>query len=175
MKLQGEKIYLLPITKADTDNIVRWRNSVRKNFIHQELFTLESHNAWLENMVYTNKVKQFVIYGQEDNKPVGSVFLRDIDHQHDKAEYGIFIGDDSVRGKGYGSEAAALICDYGFQELKLHKIFLRVFGDNEIAIHSYEKAGFVKEALLKDDVKIDSHYRNLVLMAKISWIDRVFD
>lgn len=167
MELQGRKIYLLPITKADTANIIKWRNNVRKNFIYQELFTSESHNVWLENMVFTNKVKQFVIYGQEDNKSVGSVFLRDIDLGHDKAEYGIFIGDDSARGKGYGSEAAALICDYGFQELKLHKIYLRVFSDNKIAIRSYEKAGFVKEAYLIDDVKINSQYRDIVLMSKL--------
>ena len=33
--LTGEKVVLRPITDADTDNIVRWRNtpSVRDNFI----------------------------------------------------------------------------------------------------------------------------------------------
>lgn len=39
--LTGEKVVLRPITDADTDNIVRWRNtpSVRDNFIFRQTFT----------------------------------------------------------------------------------------------------------------------------------------
>lgn len=38
-------VYLRPMTYEDTDLIVSWRNqeSVRRNFIYQELFTRESH------------------------------------------------------------------------------------------------------------------------------------
>ena len=95
-------------------------------------------------------------------------FLRDIDDEHHKAEYGIFIGEDDARGKGVGTAAAELILKYGFEELKLHKIFLRVLADNGRAVHSYEKAGFKKEAYLKDDVFIDGKYRDIILMAKFS-------
>lgn len=166
MRIEGEKVYLLPITKKDTANVVKWRNRVREHFIYQELFTAESHNEWLEKMVFTGKVKQFVIYGKEDSMPVGSIFLRDIDTAHGKAEYGLFIGEDVARGKGYGTDAARLICEYGFKELHLHKIFMRVFADNEASIRSNEKAGFVREGYLKEDVKINWQYRDVILMAK---------
>ena len=119
-------------------------------------------------MVATGKVAQFIIFSKKDQKDVGSVFLRDIDDEHHKAEYGIFIGEDDARGKGVGTAAAELILKYGFEELKLHKIFLRVLADNGRAVHSYEKAGFKKEAYLKDDVFIDGKYRDIILMAKFS-------
>lgn len=166
----SEKVYLKSITSADTENIIRWRNkdNVRKYFLDQRPFTTEGHTNWLENVVNAGKAVQFIIYEKSGDYPVGSVFLRDIDRQNRKAEYGIFIGEDSARAKGVGTEAARAIVQYGFSELKLHKIFLRVLADNEGAIRSYAKAGFIKEAYLKDEVLLNGEYRDIVLMAVIN-------
>lgn len=163
-------IYLRPMTAEDTDNIVAWRNSdaVRTNFIYQKLFTRQSHEQWIETMVNTGKVVQMIICLCENDAPVGSVYIRDIDTTHSKGEYGIFIGEDSARGRGIGTATAKLMIRYAFEELKLHRLFLRVFADNKQAMGSYEKAGFVKEAYLKDDVCIDGVYRDIVLMAIIN-------
>ena len=163
-------IYLRPMTGADTDNIVKWRNTeaVRKNFIYQELFTREGHEAWVKNMVNTGKVVQFIICNEADDAPLGSVYIRDIDRTHNKAEYGIFIGEESARGRGVGTEAAKLMLSYCFEEEHLHKVFLRVFAHNKQAIRSYEKAGFVQEAYLQDEVCIAGKYNDIILMAKIN-------
>lgn len=159
-------IYLRLMTYADTDLIVNWRNSdgVRKNFIYQALFTREGHENWIRTMIDTGKVVQMIICEEETNRPVGSVYLRDIDMTHRKAEYGIFIGEEDARGKGYGSSAARLMIQYAFEEMNLHRLFLRVYAENIQAIRSYEKAGFVKEAHLRDDVCIQGKYHDIVLM-----------
>lgn len=169
MELTGEKIRLRLMNDEDTDLIVRWRNNprVRNNFIYQKTFTREGHENWVRTMVDTGKVVQFIIEDLTDGQPVGSVYFRDIDAEHKKAEYGIFIGEDSSVGKGFGSEAARIAVDYGFKELGLHKIFLRALADNAGAIRSYEKAGFVKEGYFKDDVCIDGRFKDLVFMAII--------
>ena len=60
----------------------------------------------------TGEVAQFVITDTETNTDVGSVYFRDIDRQNKKCEYGIFIGEESCRGKGIGSAAAKLALDY---------------------------------------------------------------
>lgn len=163
-------IYLRLMTYEDTDLIVQWRNSdpVRKRFIYQEFFTREGHESWIKNMIETGKVVQMIICSLETNTPLGSVYIRDIDRQHNKAEYGIFIGEDEARGKGIGTAAARLMLRYCFEEEKLHRVYLRVFADNLQAVHSYEKAGFVREACLKDDVCIDGEYRDIILMAVIN-------
>ncbi len=163
-------IYLRPMTYDDTEDIVNWRNSdgVRKNFIYQALFTRESHENWIKTMVETGKVVQMMICEIATDKAVGSVYIRDIDTTHHKAEYGIFIGESKARGKGYGSAAARLMIRYCFEELNLHRLFLRVYADNIQAIRSYEKAGFVKEAYLRDDVCIEGKYKDIVLMGIIN-------
>lgn len=170
MKNGMKKIYLRLMTVEDTDMIIAWRNSdaVRKNFIYQEFFTREGHLNWIRTMVDTGRVVQKIICMVDSDKPVGSVYIRDIDLQHRKAEYGIFIGEESARGKGIGTQAASMMLQYCFEELKLHRVFLRAFADNMQAIRSYEKAGFVREAYLHDDVCIDGKFRDIVLMAKLN-------
>lgn len=165
--IEGERIYLQNITKEHTSLIVSWRNNpeVRKNFIFQESFTDEVHNKWMDNKVKTGEVVQFIIYLKYTDQPVGSVYLRDIDMVRQKAEFGIFIGEGSARGKGYGREATQLICKYGFEQLNLHKIMLRVLSFNKMAIKSYKYVGFIEEAYLKDEEKIDGKYQDVIYMA----------
>ena len=177
--IQDTGLYLRKIEYSDTENVVRWRNSdaVRTHFIDQRLFTKESHEGWLKNYVETGKVEQFIICipkeasdeaNLESYLPVGSVYIRDIDRIHNKAEYGIFIGEDWARGRGIGSKCAKLMVSYCFDTLHLHRLFLRVHADNLQAIKSYEKAGFVQEAYLHDDVYVNGEYKDIVLMAVIN-------
>ncbi len=64
----------------------------------------------------------------------------------------IAIFDPRARGKGIGTYAVRTLCDYGFRELKTHRIELGVYSDNHRAIAVYEKCGFKREAQLRRDV-----------------------
>ena len=162
-------IYLRLMMREDTDLIVAWRNSeaVRRNFIYQEPFTRDGHESWVRNMVETGRVVQMIICDMDTDRPLGSVYIRDIDRRHNKAEYGIFIGEPDARGRGAGAAAARLMLRYCFEEQGLHRVYLRVLSENLQAIRSYEKAGFVREGFLKGDVCIDGEYRDIVWMAAV--------
>ena len=121
--LTGTAVTLRPITDADTDLIVKWRNtpSVVQNFIFRQTFTPEMHRSWLATKVATGQVVQYIILDNADGKPVGSVYYRDIDNHNRSAEYGIFIGEESARGKGLGTETARLFTQFGVDTLHLHR------------------------------------------------------
>lgn len=165
--LHGERIILRPITDADTDLIVRWRNNpeVRKNFIFRDKFTPQMHRKWMQGKVAKGDVVQFIIHERENDRPIGSVYYRDIDQTNSSAEYGIFIGENDARGKRYGTEAARLFVKFGFDTLLLHRISLRVLADNTQAYRSYEKVGFQYEGTAKDMVLLDGVYRDVIFMA----------
>ena len=167
--INGEKLTLRPITDADTDDIVRWRNDpeVWRYFLFREPFTPEMHRAWLLNKVMTGKVIQYIIVERESGQSVGSVYFRDVDEKNESAEYGIFIGEPRARGRGLGTEMARLFTRFGLDVLRLHRISLKVLGSNEIARRSYEKAGFRTEGVFRDFVKLDGAFTDVVFMARI--------
>ncbi len=169
--MTGEKIYLQPIEMDDTDNIVKWRNNprVRNNFIYREIFTKEGHENWMKTKVASGEVVQLIICVKESGRPVGSVYLRDVDMKEKSAEYGIFIGEDDALSKGYGNEAATLMCEYAASELGLKHLILRVFCDNEPARKSYEHAGFKKCRDLPGVECSDGEIRDMILMEKELW------
>ena len=168
--INGEKLTLRPITDADTDDIVRWRNApeVWRYFLFREPFTPAMHRAWLQNKVMTGKVIQYIIVERESGKSVGSVYFRDVDEKNESAEYGIFIGEAWARKRGLGTETARLFTRFGLEVLRLHRISLKVLGGNEVARRSYEKAGFRTEGVFRDFVKLDGAFTDVVFMARLA-------
>jgi RimJ/RimL family protein N-acetyltransferase len=83
-----------------------------------------------------------MIYETASWRPIGFANLRDVDHEHSTAEFGITVGDPADRGKGYGTEATRLLMDYAFTALGVRNLWLDVFEFNAAGIRAYEKAGF---------------------------------
>ena len=58
--------------------------------------------------------------------------------------------------------------DYAFKDLKLHRVFLRVFKNNTAAVTSYKKVGFEVEGIARDMVYLDDEYHNMIFMSMIN-------
>lgn len=166
-KTDVTEIELRPITEADTDKIVHWRNQdfVRSRFLYQEPFTREGHLHWLRAQVDTGRVVQFLIV-LPDGREIGSVYFRDIDRTAGCAEYGIFIGEEDALGCGYGTQAAQAALEYAFGTLKLGKVFLRVLADNERAVRSYERVGFRVIRDREETVELADGKHRVIFMEK---------
>lgn len=165
-----KKIYIRPMTYGDVPDFVRWRNSeeVRKFYIYRGVFTVESQTAWMKANIDTGRAASMIVCEEENDRPIGCVYLQNIDKTHNKAEYGVLIGEEDARGHGYGARIAGLMLKFAFEELKLHRVYLRALEGNERAIKGYVDAGFEKEGFLKDDVFIDGEYRNVIWMAAVN-------
>ena len=170
LRIEGEQIYLRPITVEDTDDVLRWRNAphVVKNFIYRKPITREEHLAWLEQKVFVGKVVQFIICDKKTDQPLGSVYIQNIEEEHRKAEEGIFIGEAEGFGRGIGSEAAKLMVEYAFHTLQLHKLSARVLSFNTASIRMHEKAGYVQESYLHDELFLDGRFEDLVFLGIIN-------
>ncbi|MEG1848642.1 MAG: GNAT family protein [Lachnospiraceae bacterium] len=166
----GQQIYLRPITLSDTDLIIKWRNSesVKSRFIYQSLFTRESQQEWMKTQVDTGKTVQMIICEKETNREIGSAYIRDIDRVHQKAEYGLFIGEDTQRGHGIGTEVGSLMLNYAFEVLELHRIYSRVLSNNIASLISAKRAGLREEGLFRDDVFMDGQYLDVVFLGALN-------
>ena len=60
-------------------------------------------------------------------------------------EVSIYICDQKWQEKGYAKDAVQLLLNYGFCELRLHRIYAIIFGYNEASIMFFEKNRFMFE------------------------------
>lgn len=164
---KDDNIFLRKIEYSDSELIVSWRNSndVKVNLFSQEDISLEQHLSWMKNKVESGESIQFIIEAIKEKKPIGTIFIKNIDNKNNKGEFGIFIGDYQFRGLGYGTMATKMIVNYAFTHLCLNKIYLHVIENNQAGIHSYKKAGFKIEGVHKQDYKRNGVYFNVVYMS----------
>ena len=91
---------------------------------------------------------------------LGLLRLAPIDPEEATATFAIAIYDVNRLGQGLGTEATSLAVAYGLTQLELSRITLTVLAENQRAIASYEKAGFVvtqglEKTLFRDGVFYD--------------------
>lgn len=161
-------IYLRELVEKDTANIVRWRNdpAVRKNLFSQAPITEEQHLLYFRKTVQAGLCSQYVISVTENSRTfdIGTAFIKRIDCENRKGEFGMFIGEQSSRGKGYALPVVRQMLSIAFLKLKLHRVYLSVMADNIPAIKVYERAGFTKEGILKDDYLRSDGFVDIIVM-----------
>ncbi|MBR4557615.1 MAG: GNAT family N-acetyltransferase [Clostridiales bacterium] len=78
----------------------------------------------------------------EDGRVVGHFIMRYLNGNNKLLRFGWVIVDDSIRGKGYGTEMLRLGLKYAFEILGVDKVTIGVFENNELAHRCYQKVGF---------------------------------
>lgn len=161
-------VTIRPINLSDTDNIVKWRNAsfVKKNLYTQKTLTNKQHIDYYYNNIETEKVFQFIIHVQFNDlsQDIGTAFLKNVDWDNKKAEFGIFIGEGSALGRGFGKSATSLVLRFAFESLKLNRVYLTVYSDNIAAINAYRKCGFRTEGILVEDFLRYDGYVDVMVM-----------
>lgn len=163
------KVYLRALALGDVDNTFRWHNDAG---LYEHLVSPYRHvsrlseEEWLrKKMAYSNAEMQFAICLAENDRHIGNIHLRGIDWVSRFAETGVFIGEPEFWSKGCGSEAMMLLLRHAYRDLNLRRIWLTVFADNQRAVRSYEKCGFVTEGRLRKHAYKNGEYKDLFLMA----------
>lgn len=120
-----------------------------------------------QNTSYSSGEYQFAIETKEDRRFIGKCGFTRVNWKNRVAELAILIGDGAYRGKGYGADAIQTLCTFGFDEMNLHKIKAVVFAFNEAALRCYEKCGFKREGLLKEEMYREGRYHDVVVLGRI--------
>jgi RimJ/RimL family protein N-acetyltransferase len=122
---------------------------------------------YIENLYKDDRNTNLGIVLKDSNELIGSTGLHDISIVHRNAEIGILIGNKNCWSKGYGTEALKLMLGYGFDQLNLHRIYLRVFCYNPRAIRVYEKVGFKTEGVSRESAYVDVEYCDEYIMGML--------
>ncbi len=112
-------------------------------------FARESVSAWAERRAYDFTVRTI----DDPNRHIGNVSIWPTSTQNAIGEVGYWIRSDET-GKGYGAEATTRAVQVGFEEMRLHKVQLRIAVGNERSERIAESLGFAYEGVLRDEVKV---------------------
>jgi RimJ/RimL family protein N-acetyltransferase len=176
--LRGRLVYLRPAERDDVPLFVRWLSDARTTgyLAAHSPIGLAMEERWFEDLLDHHGQDRwyFVICRLDDDRPVGSLDLREIGPTSGGAGLGIVIGDPADTGHGYGTDALEVLLDFGFGELRLERMWLEVFDFNERAIHVYQRLGFVHEATFRHAIFHGGRHLDLQRygMLREEWAER---
>jgi RimJ/RimL family protein N-acetyltransferase len=123
--------------------------------------TLAKTSAWISRAAADPAVHAFAILQAGDH--VGNVVLDRLDTYLASARLSVYVGA-AARGAGVGRTAVELAVRFGFEQLRLHKVWLTVHAENFAALATYLKVGFVLEGILRDEFLLDGRRLAAVVM-----------
>jgi RimJ/RimL family protein N-acetyltransferase len=163
--LVGASIYLRPLERADAPAFVTWLNDpdVARFLRAYRPMSLRAEEEFIDGIGKGEDIG-LAIALRDGDRLIGGTGLHEIEQRCRRAQFGIFIGDREHWGKGYGTEATRLMVGYAFETLNLNRVWLQVYEYNSRGVRSYEKVGFRREGVLRQDTFRDGRYWDTIVM-----------
>jgi [ribosomal protein S5]-alanine N-acetyltransferase len=168
--LRAGPCLLRPWTHSDVPALVRYANNrkiwanVRDRFPHP--YTRADAEQWTAYASKKSPVTDFAI--EVNGEAVGGIglVLRE-DVERCGAEVGYWLGEP-LWGKGIATAAVRALTTYAFGEFPyLVRLYAMTYEDNVASQRVLEKAGFVREGVLRKNAFKDGRYRDQPIYALV--------
>jgi len=165
--LIGNIVYLRPLERSDAAPITGWINDPEVTGTLQTYrpMTLEAEEEFIATNTRSEHAVVLGIVVKASDQLIGVTGLEGIDFKNGHAQFGLFIGEKGEWGKGYASETTELMVAHAFDTLNLNRVWLHVYENNDRAIRAYEKVGFQREGVLRQETYRQGRYWDTVVMA----------
>jgi RimJ/RimL family protein N-acetyltransferase len=166
--MHGILVRLRGFEKSDADAMNRWASDEDVVRWHGPPNWPASHaqqERYIERATAADSADKAFAIETLDGKLVGDCGLRNIDWKTRKAEFFITIGEKQLWDKGFGTDALRVAIRLAFDKMNFNRLWLTVLADNPRAVRCYEKCGFVREGLMRQESFVDGKYRDVFLMA----------
>lgn len=157
MIIKGNRINLRKLKQSDAKSIYKHVNDLE--IIRYTLMPwpykkkdAESFIPYTHSQMKKKEAYELGIEWKETGEVIGMIGLMKIDLENKKAEIGYWLGKEYWR-KGIMSEAGAMMLRFGFKELKLHRVYAKIFHPNKPSAKFLESLGFQYEGRLRQSIK----------------------
>lgn len=175
--LSGERIYLRGPSIADfeawatlraisRDHLQPWEPRWAEDALTRDGY--RRRLAWFERLRRQDLGAAWFIYLRRNDSLLGGITLSNLRRGASQCgELGYWIGQPHA-GKGYMTEALALVVAYSFGPMKLHRLEAACVPENEASQRVLRRAGFRAEGVLREYLKIDGVWRDHQLYARLA-------
>jgi ribosomal-protein-alanine N-acetyltransferase len=168
--LKTERIVLREITDADLENIFLGLSNpeVIKYYgvSYNSLESTKEQMTWFKELEKNETGIWWAICSRDNGTFYGAGGLNDLSKENKKAEIGLWLLPD-YWGQRIMTEAMPLICNYGFNQLGLHRIEGFVESDNKNCKNAMAKLDFQLEGTMKDCEVKNGAFISLDIYAKL--------
>lgn len=150
---ESENIYYVKLDeKLVNDYLIMVNDPNVANKISHKIrtFTYEQELNWLKSKLEENALC-FSMLEKSTGEYIGNIEIMEI--ENNIVELGISI-TASKQDKHYGTESIKALLKYAYEELNLDGMELNVYATNPRAIHCYEKVGFIRDGIGKNEEDI---------------------
>lgn len=146
----------------NANNIKIWKN-MKDSFPYP--YTLEDATAMIR-YVYENNIK--VVKAIDFNGELAGIISLHIEDDvfRYNAEIGYWLGE-RYWGRGIGTKALELMTSFGFDILKLNRIYAQVFENNVGSMIILERNGYKKEGILRQAIFKEGKFLNNIIYGKL--------
>jgi ribosomal-protein-serine acetyltransferase len=140
---------------ASIEDLRLWLPWASRNYTKSvsQHFVRDSISAWAEGRAFDFTIRR----PDESDRHLGNVSVWHTSQQNAVGEIGYWVRSDETR-QGICTEAVAGLLQIAFEELKMHRVTLRIAVGNTASERVAEKLGFLLEGTLRDDVKIGTKW-----------------
>jgi RimJ/RimL family protein N-acetyltransferase len=169
--LVGKRVKLSPVEREHLVLLKNWRNhsDIRGCYFHSLPCTDLGQELWYDQSIRNGKSVFFIIAYREKKRSaaraplIGYCGISDIDWKKRRGVASIIIGDKRYWGKELGVEILALLFEYAFSEIGLHKVSIYVYSDNQRSINLFKKFAPVEGELIAHEFH-DGSWKNVTVM-----------
>jgi RimJ/RimL family protein N-acetyltransferase len=165
-------VYLRAAERADIPLFVTWFNdyATSRTLSIRSPMSTASEEQWFEHAVADQGKGgyHFVACRLDDDRPIGTIGLFDLDFVNGSAGLGITIGSAADRGKGHGTDMLMALLAFGFDSLRLERIELDCYDFNPGAHRLYQRVGFVDEGVARHRVFREGRHVDLFKMSMLA-------
>ncbi len=166
-ELLTERLLLRPFTLADAPEVQHLAGdqaiaSTTLNIPHPyEDGMAEEWISTHQERFERGELADFAIVRREDSALIGAIGLA-MHPEHESAELGYWVGKP-YWGQGYCTEAAKAVLEYGFNVLRLNRIYAHYMARNPASGRVMEKIGMKYEGHLRQHVRKWGEFEDLKL------------
>jgi len=161
--IRGKKVSLRPVMESDYPLIRQWMNhpEIWRYMDYEEPYSLQDVREDIERSREEGQPFAILV----GDRPIGRIGLNQFRRRDRICSFHMFIGEPAYWGKGYARDAVMALLSYAFERFDLHQVELWTLADNNRAVGTYERCGFVLEGRLRERSWKEGHWVDHVVMS----------
>lgn len=169
--LTTERLALRPFKADDLDDVLAYRSlDTVARYVPWEAMDREGVRELLRDLAVRTYLpdegSRMVLAIELAGTVIGDVVLFWRSREHRQGEVG-YVLNPEYGGHGYATEAAREMLRLGFEELGLHRIYGRIYAQNDASARVLERLGMRREAYFHQNELLDGEWTDEMVYAML--------